>query len=165
MPFKDPEKKKEHAKRYRVLNAKEIDKKQTKKRQEFLNSLEGDAKEQEIKKRRGVVLKSYYKNRDKTLAKNRENGFKKALKYLYSITYEQYLELLDKQNSKCAICGCNPFEKRWTSKKLPFAVDHCHDTKKIRGLLCDNCNVMLGHAMNDKNILINSIKYLEKNGQ
>lgn len=44
-------------------------------------------------------------------------------------------------------------------KKL--VVDHCHETGKVRGLLCRNCNLLIGHAKEDIVILQNAINYLK----
>jgi hypothetical protein len=59
---------------------------------------------------------------------------KARLKEKFGITLEQYDALLNGQNGCCAICLApqNP-ERR-------HAVDHCHETGAIRGLLCDKCN-------------------------
>lgn len=50
----------------------------------------------------------------------------------YGLTPEEYQSLCDKQNGRCAICGGRE------SRRL--AVDHCHETGEIRGLLCSGCN-------------------------
>lgn len=57
------------------------------------------------------------------------------LKRNFGITVEQYEELFEKQNGRCAICGRHQFEF-----DKNFAVDHCHETREIRGLLCTFCN-------------------------
>jgi hypothetical protein len=62
------------------------------------------------------------------------------LQRYYGITLNQFEELLEKQDNCCAICGVN--EDSAPRKRL--SVDHCHDTGKIRGLLCDRCNLALG---------------------
>jgi hypothetical protein len=72
------------------------------------------------------------------------------------ITYEEFLELTQKQNNCCAICGRAAGE----GKKC-LHVDHCHKTKMIRGLLCHNCNVSLGRFKDDINIILKAIEYLE----
>jgi hypothetical protein len=43
-----------------------------------------------------------------------------------------------------------------------LVVDHNHTTNKIRALLCSNCNLILGHAKDNKEILIKLSEYLEK---
>jgi hypothetical protein len=62
--------------------------------------------------------------------------------------------MLELQQGKCAIC-----EK--SSDKHLF-VDHCHTTGKIRGLLCQHCNTLLGMAFDDTNILLSAVAYLNK---
>lgn len=79
------------------------------------------------------------------------------LKAAYGITLEQYNELLAKQNGMCAICGSPPGDGR--SKYLH--VDHCHLTKKVRGLLCGNCNQGLGRFEHDVGVLSEAIRYLQ----
>jgi formate dehydrogenase maturation protein FdhE len=65
---------------------------------------------------------------------------KHNLKHRYGITEDDYHEMVEKQQCKCKICGSQP--------NRPLFVDHCHKTKQVRGLLCHQCNVALGH-MND----------------
>lgn len=63
------------------------------------------------------------------------------LKAKYGISEEKYFEFYYKQNSSCGICGSK--ESGW--KTSPWLhVDHCHVTGIIRGLLCHQCNVMIG---------------------
>lgn len=61
---------------------------------------------------------------------------RKWLKRYYKMTLEEYDKLVFNQNGVCAICG--------KKSKKRMAVDHCHITNKIRGLLCLNCNTKLG---------------------
>jgi hypothetical protein len=61
---------------------------------------------------------------------------KRARTEKYGITFEEFSALLDEQEGRCAICG-DQFEGE------PM-VDHNHETRKVRGLLCKNCNTGLG---------------------
>lgn len=83
------------------------------------------------------------------------------LKKAYGITLDQYNEMLNKQDGKCMIClvDNNSFYKK---KPRAFAVDHCHTTGKIRGLLCNDCNVGIGLLKDNIDLLNNAIKYLNK---
>ncbi len=74
----------------------------------------------------------------------------------YGITIEEYEQMLKDQNGVCKICkGPDPAGK-------DFAVDHCHVTGKVRGLLCQNCNTSLG-LMKDSHVnLSNAINYLSQ---
>ena len=77
-----------------------------------------------------------------------------SLKRKFNLSKEEYLSKLSEQENVCAICG------KTCTKSL--AVDHNHETKKVRGLLCNNCNRGIGHLKEDKQILLNAIAYLEK---
>jgi len=41
-----------------------------------------------------------------------------------------------------------------------LAVDHCHNTNKVRELLCSACNILLGKAKDNISILQSAINYL-----
>ena len=77
----------------------------------------------------------YYKeNPEKAKAVAR----KRKLKCYFGITVEEYDRMLAAQNGVCAICsGINADGKR-------LAVDHNHETGKLRGLLCHRCNIAIG---------------------
>lgn len=63
----------------------------------------------------------------------------------YGLKIEDYYDLLNKQDNKCAIC-----KKIECPTGRNFAIDHDHETGKIRGLLCLNCNANLGWLENQK---------------
>lgn len=94
----------------------------------------------------------------------RPNVISRMLQYHYGITYEQYQEMHTKQQGRCAIC--NEEEKRNTGQGRPtnrLAVDHCHKTGKVRGLLCMACNTAVGAFKDDIEILFSAVTYLEQN--
>jgi len=105
----------------------------------------------------------YYKNtRDGYFSKckkctivNREN---RRLKKTYGINLKDYALILKEQNYRCKICGST--ENRGWGK---FHIDHNHNTGQIRGLLCSNCNTLLGLCYENGLILLKAIKYLEEN--
>ena len=76
------------------------------------------------------------------------------LKHAYGITPEQHDAMLAEQAGACAICdtplGSDPH------------VDHCHETKEVRGLLCRTCNLGLGHFKDNTARLSRAIAYLSK---
>lgn len=79
----------------------------------------------------------------------------------FGITLDEYDAMLKKQNFVCAICG----EKETainskTKKTVDLSVDHCHETGKIRGLLCSKCNTGLGLFKDSKDLLQKAIDYL-----
>lgn len=57
----------------------------------------------------------------------------------YGMVEEDYLHMFTQQGGQCAICKAPP-DKRWGK----FAVDHCHKTGEVRGLLCMICNTAIG---------------------
>lgn len=81
----------------------------------------------------------------------------------HGITHLQYDLMAKAQNKLCIICGQpEVLENSVSGKILSLAVDHCHKTGKIRGLLCTNCNLMLGKAKDSPEILRKAAEYLEK---
>lgn len=79
----------------------------------------------------------------------------------FGVSVDDYSKMLSEQEGKCAICGINHEEYQKVShRNKKFAVDHCHTTGKIRGLLCDKCNRGIGFLQDSEQNLINAIKYL-----
>lgn len=72
----------------------------------------------------------------------------------YGLTPESYAQLLDKQGGVCAICS-----KQEEGKRL--AVDHDHESGKVRGLLCGQCNTGLGKFYDNVDTLSKAILYLQ----
>lgn len=83
------------------------------------------------------------------------------LKRTYSIGYDRYLEMLKEQENKCKICGGEGFVMK-EAHHLKLVVDHEHETGKVRGLLCHNCNRGLGLFKDNKDCLDAAIKYLSR---
>ena len=79
---------------------------------------------------------------------------KRYLKREYGITPERYDELFACQGGKGAICGAQ-------SPRKKLAVDHCHETGKVRGLLCGSCNTGLGKLGDNIEGLRKALQYLE----
>lgn len=79
----------------------------------------------------------------------------KELQGTYGITLSDYEHMLEQQGNACAICGKVPAVIR-------LAVDHCHDTKTVRGLLCSNCNMGIGHFKDNVGLLQAAATYLRR---
>lgn len=103
----------------------------------------------------------YLNNKDKiktnvklwqTLNKNKVNisSRKSKLKNKYGISLEDLFSLKQRQNNVCAIC----------ESEENLCVDHSHETGKVRGLLCHNCNKGLGFFEDNIAILNSAIDYL-----
>jgi hypothetical protein len=84
------------------------------------------------------------------------------LKRNYGMTYKQYQEMLIEQDSKCFLCGGPGFLMNKERHKLALVVDHCHETGKVRGLLCHNCNRALGLFKDNPDVLIKAAEYVRK---
>jgi hypothetical protein len=72
------------------------------------------------------------------------------------ITTEEYEALVNKSQGACEVCGD-------TESRL--CIDHCHSTKKVRGMLCHNCNTALGLIKDNEDTLVRLIQYLEQSKQ
>jgi hypothetical protein len=94
---------------------------------------------------------------EKRLHHNR-NQKKHVYPKIYGITIYEYDSLFITQQKRCAICGTHQ-----NQLIRPLGVDHDHKTGKVRGLLCSNCNLILGYSKDNIQILKNTIKYLKKN--
>ena len=80
------------------------------------------------------------------------------LKRDFNITLEQYDEMFENQNGVCMICG------GINSNGRRLAIDHNHETGKVRDLLCGNCNHFIGQAKENIIILQSAINYLKRHG-
>lgn len=84
--------------------------------------------------------------------KNRKSSYKRK----YGITLGDYEEMLENQNGECATCH------RQCSTGKNLAVDHCHYSGRVRGLLCARCNLALGLVNDSVHILLNLIDHIKK---
>lgn len=89
------------------------------------------------------------------------------LKRDFNITISEYEDMVLEQDGKCAICNSLETTKssKDPSKTKRLAVDHCHSSLKVRGLLCSNCNTALGKFKDNIEFLKNAISYLEKHNE
>ena len=105
---------------------------------------------------------SRYKTRyQKKAKKKRREKVANWVEYKYGITPDQYDELLKSQGGVCAICGKVDTRRRAQGERQKLAVDHCHKSGRIRGLLCMRCNTGLGHFKDDLLLLSAAQRYLE----
>ena len=114
---------------------------------EWLNS-----SEENKKKNRKRAAEWAVANKEKAALNKR----KRDLAARYGMTIEEWDELFIAQGAKCAICGTHNLGKR------QWHTDHCHETGKVRGILCMQCNAMLGFSKDNVTVLNNAIEYLER---
>jgi hypothetical protein len=81
---------------------------------------------------------------------NRANRFKR-----YGITEEDYQAMVADQGGVCKICGQPPSDRMWLD------IDHDHETGKVRGLLCSQCNTAIGLLREDPEVLAAAALYLK----
>ena len=136
--------------------------------------------ENESKEKRELYIKKWRKDNKKKISENnekyRKNNKEKiaeqarkrykenAPKELdrirlkrYGITGDEYRNILKKQGEKCPICNHD------MTKNL--SVDHNHLTGKIRGIICNKCNLAIGHADDSPSRLLAMARYLEDNNE
>lgn len=78
------------------------------------------------------------------------------LRNFYGITPEYFQEMLFIQNNQCGICHCD-----FINDNKPY-IDHDHDTRWVRGLLCNNCNSAIGLFKENNRSMLNAISYLSE---
>lgn len=101
----------------------------------------------------------YYRKR---IAADRFYNRKQKRLLRYGITDDQFLALYDEQNGLCAICN-QPETSIIYGQPKTLAIDHDHQSGKVRGLLCSNCNNGLGRFMDDISRLEKAAEYLRRN--
>jgi hypothetical protein len=106
-------------------------------------------------KEKARVKKWNAENKDKVSARNRAA----RLRNKYGITQKEYEELGEAQQWKCAICGSKDSGSKNSDN---LSVDHCHDTGRIRGLLCHPCNAGIGYLKESEEIMNKAINYLKE---
>lgn len=86
---------------------------------------------------------------------NGEKYKQSFIKWKYGLNADDHKALLAKQGNKCAIC-----ESHQSEFQKSLAVDHCHATGKVRGLLCEDCNLGLGKFKDNPDRLKKAAEYL-----
>ena len=104
--------------------------------------------------KRNYALQKRWKTNN--LEKYRAIQANSSLKKNYGITTQQRDEMFISQGACCAICKAASSGR----KGHAWAVDHCHTTGRIRGILCHQCNAMLGYAKDNPKTLAAAIRYL-----
>ena len=110
--------------------------------------------EQQTRESREVAklwLAYYYKNRAHEL----ERTYWYNLRTRYGLSREDVQAILQLQGGGCGLCGVTV---QANGKRL--SVDHCHDSTFVRGILCEECNVLLGRIEKNEGWMLRAIEYL-----
>jgi hypothetical protein len=101
-----------------------------------------------------------FRERAKAASRNRCPSRKRELRIIaqFGIDNARYDAMLAEQNGGCAICG----SEKSSARGERLAVDHCHKTGAVRGLLCSNCNQGLGKFKDNAAQLRKAVAYLER---
>lgn len=89
------------------------------------------------------------------MRKKHKETYQRDRLYRYKLAPEDYKRLLEGQKELCAICQRPPRGIR------PLVIDHCHNSKKVRGLLCYGCNRAIS-ILDNSEMLTAAMDYLNK---
>jgi hypothetical protein len=131
----------EYSRKWRAANIDEV--------REYQRNYQRKWREENREKVRERALAQYYKHHDR----NKASARYRARFTKYGITHTDYNRILESQGGGCGICEIKPVGDR------PLCVDHCHDSGKVRGILCDKCNTRL-QALEDPIYRAKAEKYL-----
>lgn len=109
----------------------------------------------ECKDCKNKAAREFRKNNPEKVAKYKERHNWYLKERRYGISKKEYENLLKLQNNKCAICL-----SEFNSTKNTH-IDHCHNSSRIRGILCNGCNISLGQFEDNIEFMQNAIKYLK----
>jgi hypothetical protein len=139
MPWKDPEKRRAYGRKW-ARNAR--------------------ATRPELRERQRLRSRAaYHKRRQDPEWRRRWNAESNERNYKrkYGMTRTEKFRLLASQGGMCAVCGTDA-----PTAYRPWHLDHCHKTKRIRGVLCHHCNVALGALRDDPDIAEKAATYLRR---
>jgi len=115
-------------------------------------------------KRSEQKKRHYLKNKEKIDQRakdwynnNKDRSKENAIQRKYGITTEVLNQMRESQQYRCAICGTGE-----DSLKKKLVIDHCHNTGKVRKLLCTNCNVAIGMFKENPRIMFLAMEYLKE---
>ena len=98
------------------------------------------------------------RNVDRWHKENKAKLYGSSIEYRYGITIVERDRILASQGGHCAICPSEDSD----IKGRRLHVDHCHKTKRVRGLLCTRCNLAIGQMLDDPALLRRAADYLER---
>lgn len=151
MPSNDIEARKEYMRRYYLANKDKYEGYREKHRDSRnLRNRNAYANNEELRKKIYEQVKEY---RRKNPGKKRNCDLKRN----YGITSQEFDSILESQGGGCAICGRSQNKEK---RILTLHVDHDHNTGKVRGILCSNCNMGVGKFQDDHKLLEKAAAYI-----
>jgi hypothetical protein len=149
MPYADPEKNKAIKRQWALDNPDKV--KESHKKSYYKHR-------DERKEKQKVFNKRHYDAHKKELQVSALKRYHSVVKLRkYKITQQEVENILKHQNNKCAICGTD----NWGYNGP--AIDHNHITGKVRGFLCNKCNLALGLIKDSQEVAISMATYLSNN--
>ena len=100
------------------------------------------------------AYQALYRDKNRNVLKDKERERK------FGISKIEYAKMFHSQNGVCAICS-NPETATRKGVIKALAVDHDHNTGKVRGLLCSECNIGIGKLKENSNNFLSAIEYLD----
>lgn len=120
----------------------------------YKNSRSRDGKQRECKTCNNVKT-AQWRAKNPERNKQMQRDYKRSQKY--GLTPDQYREMWQRAEGRCEICR-RPLEQR----KGGVAVDHCHASGQVRGLLCSTCNQGLGFFADSPDLLTKAAMYIQR---
>jgi len=151
---------------YLFANREKINAKKKLRRQQQLEKarLKDKADYQKHREKRIASARTFYRiHRNEILAYQKKRRTAHPALHIarrYKLAQEQYEALLAFQAGRCALCS-EPLEKSGRTSESAH-VDHDHETGIVRGILHRRCNLMIGQAGDDPDILEAGAAYLKK---
>jgi hypothetical protein len=90
--------------------------------------------------------------------RNADNNFRSK----YGISVVDFNKRLEEQSNQCSICGIKLTKSVDRKSPIRACQDHDHKTDRLRDILCNRCNLMLGYADDNIDILEKAIAYLQR---
>lgn len=104
--------------------------------------------------------KWYAANRDYARRKHRQNRLLRE----YGLTAGQFAIMVAVQDGQCAACF-RTLTFEWPASKTTAAVDHDHQTGRVRSILCMRCNLAVGQLEDDPTRAYAAAEYLQRHGK
>lgn len=98
-------------------------------------------------------------------AKNKEKIRAKRRLATYGISQEEFEQMLLKQNGVCFICKNKETKPSNAGGNKNLSVDHCHKTGRVRSLLCQRCNTVVGLLEESADLCQETMRYIKEQNE